>query len=66
MIEWDIPYFLRFMGMNERDEEREEQLIQDWIALRTQSKNTREDWRQRIVVLINNVNHLRVTVRQDV
>lgn len=68
MIEWDIPYFLRFMGVDQGDEEEEEQLIQDWIASRTQlrAKNTGEDWRQRVVALINDVNHLRLSIRQDV
>ncbi|KAB8334835.1 hypothetical protein SD80_000085 [Scytonema tolypothrichoides VB-61278] len=67
MIEWDVPYFLRFMGMDEGDEEQEEQLIQDWIASRTQlrAKNTGQDWRRRVSALIDEVNHVRVRVRQD-
>ncbi len=67
MIEWDVPYFLRFMGMDEGDEEAEEQLIQDWIASRAQLRatTTGSDWRQRVATLIDNANHLRLSVRQD-
>ncbi|MEG4444735.1 hypothetical protein QUB47_22320 [Microcoleus sp. AT9_B5] len=68
MIEWDIPYFLRFMGMDQGDEGAEDQLIQDWIASRAQLRatTTGSDSRQRIITLINDANRLRVSVRQDV
>ncbi len=68
MIEWDVPYFLRFMGMDEGDEEAEEQLIQDWIASRTalRAKSTGQGWRHRVAALIDEMNHVRLGVRQDI
>lgn len=67
MIEWDIPYFLRFMGMDEGDEEAEEKLIQDWVASRVtlRKQSTGQGWRQRVSALIDEVNHVRVRVRQE-
>jgi hypothetical protein len=67
MIEWDIPYFLRFMGMDEGDEEEEEQLIRDWIESRTQlrKRTTGSDWKRQVITLIEETNHLRVVARQE-
>lgn len=68
MIEWDIPYFFRFMVVDEGDDEVEKKLIQDWMASRPQleAQNTGSERIQRIIALINDVNHLRFNVRQDV
>jgi hypothetical protein len=56
------------MGMDEGDEEAEEQLIQDWIASRTalRAKSTGQGWRQRVAALIDEMNYVRVGVRQEV
>ncbi|MEG4808459.1 hypothetical protein QUA82_12510 [Microcoleus sp. F8-D3] len=68
MIEFDIPYFFRFMAVDEGDEETEQQLIQDWIASRSQlrASNTGSDSRQRAITLIEDANRLRVAASQDV
>jgi hypothetical protein len=66
ILQWNIPYFLRFMGGDQGDEERENQLIQDWISLRTELQNSDSGGKQRVITLINDVNHLRMAVTQDV
>ncbi|MBD2484761.1 hypothetical protein [Planktothrix sp. FACHB-1365] len=67
MIEWDIPYFLRFMAIDEGDEAEEQQLIQDWIESRVQlrKKTTGYEWKRQMVALIDEANHLRVAARQE-
>ena len=65
-VEWDVPYFLRFMSMDVGDEAEEDQLLQDWIASRTQMKRkeTGSDWRQGVMNLITEMCELRENVRK--
>ena len=67
MLEWNVRYFLSFMEVDEKHEYKEEQLIEDWMALKVQlrNKSAESGWRER-VTLINDVNNLRMGVRQNV
>lgn len=62
-LEFDIPYFYRFMALDEGDEAEENQLIKDWVAARLQVKNTDKP---ALINVISEVNELRVQVRQTV
>jgi|GEM_PF-1543350 len=66
MIEWDIPYFLRFMSMDEGDEAEEERLIRDWIGTRLglRKQKNRPEWKGRVVSLVEEMNQLRASVRK--
>lgn len=66
MIECDVPYFLRFMAMDEGDEEVEDQLVQEWIASRLALRSkTGKDWKRRIVDLIDEMNQVRASIRKE-
>ncbi|HLO88371.1 MAG TPA: hypothetical protein VK203_25665 [Nostocaceae cyanobacterium] len=68
MVEWDVPYFRRFMILDEGDEAEEEQIIRDWtearLALGGKDKGEARDAKKRIVNLIQEVNELRSSIRQ--
>ncbi|XZO04084.1 MAG: hypothetical protein ACM65L_10345 [Microcoleus sp.] len=65
MMEFNVPYFLRFMAVDEGDEEAEQQLIQDWLRLRGEIRamNFGGDSKRRSLDLIAEANHLRVAAR---
>ena len=65
-IEYDIPYFRRFMELDIGDEAEEMQLLQDWISSRAKlgGKDTGSNWKEQLKDLIEQVNRLRSTVRQ--
>jgi len=67
MIEWDVPYFLRFMAVDEGDEADEEALIKDWVNSRMElrKKTTGPDWKRRVLTIIEEANRLRVTARRE-
>ncbi|MEM7761474.1 MAG: hypothetical protein AAF298_25600 [Cyanobacteria bacterium P01_A01_bin.40] len=60
-LEFDIPYFYRFMQMDAGDEEEEMQIIRDWVDSRgALDKETKAG----LVSLVEELNQLRVSVRQ--
>ena len=65
-VEWDVPYFLRFMSMDTGDEAEEQQLLIDWITSRIQMKrkDTGSGWKQGVMSLITEMCQLRETVRK--
>ncbi len=67
MIDWDIPYFLRFMEIDEGDEREEERLIQEWIGCRLalRRKETGSAWKNRVMALIDEMNQLRARIRKE-
>ena len=67
MIGWDIPYFLRFMKMDVGDEREEEQLIREWISSRLalRKKETGGAWKDRVMNLVDYMNHLRARIRKE-
>ncbi|MEB3149117.1 MAG: hypothetical protein VKL60_08845 [Sphaerospermopsis sp.] len=68
MVEWDVPYFRRFMLLDEGDEAEEEQIIRDWtearLALGGKDKSSAKEAKKRIVDLIQEVNVLRSSIRR--
>jgi hypothetical protein len=69
MIEWDIPYFRRFMILDEGEEGEEEQIIRDWtetrLGLGSKEKSSARDAKKRIVELMQEVNVLRSMVSRE-
>lgn len=67
MIEWDVPYFRRFMILDDGDEVAEEQIIRDWTEARMSmgSKRPARDSKKSIIDLIQEVNLLRFTVSRQ-
>lgn len=66
MIDFDLPYFLRFMSMDDEDENQEHQLITDWIRMRSALQRLTimsSGLRMRMTVLMDEVNRLRVSAR---
>ncbi|MEC4894781.1 MAG: hypothetical protein SAQ54_17410 [Oscillatoria sp. PMC 1050.18] len=61
MIEFDIPYFLRFMRMDLGDEAEEHQLILDWIQSRTTLRDTNS--RDALISLMDECNQIRIQAR---
>lgn len=68
MIEYDVPYFKRFMDADVGDEDEEIALLEEWIVSRTKlgGKDTGSNWKHRIIDLIDEANNLRVGVRQEI
>ncbi|MBC6418144.1 MAG: hypothetical protein GDA44_04805 [Prochloron sp. SP5CPC1] len=66
-IEWDVPYFLRFMRADVGDEAEENQLIIDWITSRIELQKQAKgaDWKQQVFNLIEEANQLRATTRKQ-
>ncbi len=67
MVEWDVPYFRRFMLLDEGDEAEEEQIIRDWtetrLSLGNRDRVSARDSKKRIVDLIQEVNQLRSSIK---
>jgi hypothetical protein len=66
MIDFDLPYFLRFMSIDNGDENQEHQLIDDWIRMRSALQRLTimsSGLRMRMTVLMDEVNRLRVSAR---
>ncbi|UJS03470.1 hypothetical protein [Cylindrospermopsis raciborskii] len=66
MIEWDVPYFRRFMILDEGDEAEEEQIIRDWTEARMglggKEKSSARETKRRIIDLIQELNVMRSRV----
>ncbi|MCH4904288.1 hypothetical protein GSN00_07785 [Cylindrospermopsis raciborskii CHAB3438] len=66
MIEWDVPYFRRFMILDEGDEAEEEQIIRDWTEVRMglggKEKSSARETKRRIIDLIQELNVMRSRV----
>ncbi len=58
-MEWDIPYFRRFMTLDEGDEDEEMELLQEWIASRSKGSKDQKNWKGQIIELIEQVNNIR-------
>jgi hypothetical protein len=61
-MEWDIPYFRRFMSLDEGDEDEEMELLQQWISSRAKAGKDQKGWKGQIIELIERVNNLRSSV----
>lgn len=60
-LEFDIPYFYRFMQMDFGDEAEERQILMDWVGGRgSLDKGVKGG----LVALVYELNQLRVTARQ--
>lgn len=66
MIEWNVPYFLRFMAVDSGDEAEEDQLIKDWMSSRLEfrKRESSAERKAQAVAVIEEVNRLRITVRR--
>ncbi|MBE9251027.1 hypothetical protein IQ226_18220 [Dolichospermum sp. LEGE 00240] len=66
MIEWDVPYFRRFMILDEGDEAEEEQIFRDWtearLGLGSKERSSARDTKKRIIDLIQEVNVMRSSI----
>ncbi len=60
-LEFDIPYFYRFMQMDIGDEAEEKQLLHDWIDSRY---TVTKEVKAALPALVEELNQLRVSVRQ--
>lgn len=61
-LEFDIPYFYRFMAMDLGDEDEEQALLIDWI----QSRNAlNKEAKAKLPALVDELNQLRVTARNS-
>lgn len=60
-LAFDIPYFYRFMQMDEGDEEEERQILMDWVGGRG---SLDKGIKGKIVDLVDELNQLRVSARQ--
>ena len=67
MIEWNVPYFRRFMGADVGDEAQENQLIIEWITSRIalEGREQGSNWKRRVLDLIEDMNRLRATIEQQ-
>ncbi len=63
-IEYDVPYFLRFMKADLGDEAEEKQLLIDWIGSRLELRNEKGSGHERLIDLIEEVNQLRASTRK--
>lgn len=65
-VEYDIPYFLRFMKADAGDEEEEKAIIIAWIESRLglKTKNTGSDFHRHVIALMDELNQLRVEARK--
>lgn len=60
-LSFNIPYFLRFMSMDEGDEEEEEEILLDWIKTR---KSMNSEIKKKLPGLVEELNQIRVAARQ--
>ena len=67
MMNWNVPYFLRFMEIDEGDEREEERLIREWIGVRLalRKKDMGGGWKDRILTLIDDMNQLRRRILRE-
>lgn len=65
-IEYDVPYFLRFMKADVGDEAEEKQLLLDWIGSRLDLRNEARggSGHDLLIRLIEEVNQLRASTRK--
>ena len=65
-IEYDIPYFLRFMKADVGDEEEEKAIIIEWIESRLDLRKADTDsgWRSGLIDLLDELNQLRAEARK--
>mgnify|MGYP001138402426 CR=1 FL=1 len=61
-LAFDIPYFYRFMALDQGDEAEENQLIIDWVNARLKIKS---EMKSDFIAVIDEVNQLRVSVRNS-
>ena len=61
-LAFDIPYFYRFMQMDEGDEAEEKQIILDWVEARF---SLAKESKAKLPDLVNELNQLRVSVRKS-
>lgn len=59
-LEFDIPYFYRFMAMDLGDEEQEQALIMEWVNNRAALNN---EAKANLPALVEELNQLRVDAR---
>lgn len=59
-LAFDIPYFWRFMALDEGDSPEEEQLIRDWVDARIKLNS---EAKKALVPAIDELNQLRMTAR---
>lgn len=60
-LEFDIPYFYRFMQMDEGDEAEENQILMDWVSGRS---SLDKGVKAKLIGLVEELNQVRVSVRQ--
>ena len=60
-LEFDIPYFYRFMQMDVGDEAEEKQILMYWVGSRDALN---KDSKATLIPLIEDLNQLRLSVRQ--
>ena len=60
-LEFDIPYFYRFMSMDIGDEAEEKQLLHDWIDSRDA---VTKEIKAALPALVDELNQVRVIARQ--
>lgn len=56
-LEFDIPYFYRFMAMDRGDEAEEKQILMDWVNSRDALD---KEGKQKIIDLVDELNQIRV------
>ncbi|GBF82556.1 hypothetical protein [Aphanothece sacrum] len=61
-LEFDIPYFYRFMSMDLGDEKEEEQLLMEWISSRNALN---KESKANLPALVEELNRLRVDARNS-
>lgn len=67
MMEWDVPYFRRFMIMDDGDEAEEEKIIRDCTEARllgAKEKSSPREVKRRIIELIQEVNVMRSSIHR--
>lgn len=65
-VDYDIPYFLRFMRADVGDEAEEKAILIAWIEsrLNLKSKSSESGFHNHLISLIDELNQVRVSVRQ--
>jgi hypothetical protein len=59
-LEFDMPYFYRFMAMDLGDEDEEQALLIDWVKSRNALN---KEAKAKLPALVDELNQLRVTAR---
>lgn len=63
-VNYDVPYFLRFMQADKGDEEEEKALIFAWIESRLTLKKQSDGLTSRVIELVDELNLVRVEARK--